>query len=94
MSPGYPVLQVADFSRWEVETDDLTEIEVVNLSVGQKVTLVADSLPKVTMMGSVESIGLVSEVKRGDTTYTVRIVVDEADPRLRWGMTVVVTFGE
>ncbi len=45
------------------------------------------------MTSSVDSIGLVSEVKRGDAIYTVRIVVDEADPRLRWGMTVVVTFG-
>ncbi len=94
VAPGLPILRLADISNWEAETDDLTEIEVVNLSVGQKVTLVADSLPDVTMTGSVESIGLVSEVKRGDTTYTVRIVVDEADPRLRWGMTVVVTFGQ
>jgi len=93
VSPGFPVLRLGDFSKWEVETDDLTEIEVVNLSVGQKVTLVADSLPKVTMTGSVESIRLVSEVKRGDTTYTVRIAIDEVEPRLRWGMTVVVTFG-
>ena len=93
VSPGFPILRLADFSRWEVETDDLTEIEVVNLSVGQAVTLEADSLPEVTMTGSVESIRLVSEVKRGDTTYTVRIAVDEVDARMRWGMTVVVTFG-
>jgi HlyD family secretion protein len=94
VSPGFPILRLGDFSKWVVETDDLTEIEVVNLSVGQTVTLEADSLPTVTMTGSVESIRLVSEVKRGDTTYTVRIAVDDADPRLRWGMTVVVTFGQ
>ena len=94
VSPGFTTLRLADFSRWEVETDDITEIEVVNLSVGQKVTLVADALPDVMMTGSVESIRLVSEVKRGDTTYTIGIAVDEVDARLRWGMTVVVTFGE
>ena len=34
------------------------------------------------------------EEKRGDITYTVRIRINEPDPRLRWGMTVEVTFAE
>jgi multidrug efflux pump subunit AcrA (membrane-fusion protein) len=77
-----------------VETDDLTEIEVVDVQEGQKVTVVADALPGVEMNGTVESINQVFEEKRGDITYTVRIALDNPDPRLRWGMTVVVTFEE
>jgi hypothetical protein len=40
----------------------------------------------------VESIDQVYEEKRGDITYTARILLDSADPRLRWGMTVSITF--
>jgi len=38
-------VSVADFSQWIVETTDLTELEVVKLSVGQSVKLVPDALP-------------------------------------------------
>jgi HlyD family secretion protein len=92
VSPGQPVMHIADLSKMYVETDDLTEIEVVDVKIGQKVTVVADALPDVEMTGTVESISQVFEEKRGDITYTVRIILDDPDPRLRWGMTVVVTF--
>lgn len=94
VSPGQPVMRVADLSKLYVETDDLTEIEVVDVKAGQKVTIVADALPGVEMTGTVESISQVFEEKRGDITYTVRISLDNPDPLLRWGMTVVVTFEE
>jgi multidrug resistance efflux pump len=93
-SPSQPVLRIADLSKLYVDTDDLTEIEVVDIQVGQKVTIVADALSDVEMTGTVEKISQVFEEKRGDITYTVRILIDNPDPRLRWGMTVVVTFEE
>jgi HlyD family secretion protein len=92
--PGSPVIQIADFSSWHVETDNLTEIEVVDVSVGQTVTVVADALPDVTLTGSVEDISDIFEENLGDITYTTEILLDEGDPRLRWGMTVVVTFND
>jgi multidrug resistance efflux pump len=94
VSPGSPVVLVADFSSWYVETDNLTEIEVVDVSEGQAVTIIPDALPDLEITGVVDSIGDVFEEKRGDITYTASILVDEVDPRLRWGMTVVVTFEE
>jgi multidrug resistance efflux pump len=92
VSPGQAVVTLADFSRWVIETDDLTEIEVPRISVGQKVTVTADALPDLELTGVVESIGDVFEEKRGDIVYTARVVLDEVDERLRWGMTTVVTF--
>jgi multidrug efflux pump subunit AcrA (membrane-fusion protein) len=92
VSAGQPVMQIADFSQMYAETDDLTEIEVVDVSLGQKVTVVADALPDVVLNGTVDKISEVYEEKRGDITYTVRILLDNMDPRLRWGMTVVITF--
>ena len=92
VSPGRPVITLADFSEWYVETDNLTEIEVVDISLDQAVEIIPDSLPELTLGGVVESISDTFEEKRGDITYTTRILVDEIDPRLRWGMTVVVSF--
>jgi HlyD family secretion protein len=94
VSPGVLVVTLADFSQWYVETDDLTEIEVVNVSPDNRVSIVPDALPELELSGQVESIGNFYEEKQGDVTYTARILVNEADPRLRWGMTVVVTFEE
>jgi len=94
VSPGKPVITLADFSQWYVETDNLTEIEVVDINLDQPVEIIPDALPEITLTGKVESISDTFEEKRGDITYTTRILVDEIDPRLRWGMTVVVSFEE
>ena len=94
VSPGRPVITLADFSEWYIETDNLTEIEVVDVNVDQVVEIIPDALPELTFSGIVESISDKFEEKRGDITYTTRIKVDEVDPRLRWGMTVVVSFEE
>jgi multidrug efflux pump subunit AcrA (membrane-fusion protein) len=94
VAPGVPVVLLADFSEWYVETDNLTEIEVVEVAEGQPVTIVPDALPEVELTGSVDSIEDIFVEKRGDVTYTANILIDEMDARLRWGMTVVVTFGE
>ncbi len=94
VAPGNPVATLVDFSKWYVETDNLTEIEVVDVAVGQKVSIVPDALPEVTLTGTVDSIDDFFVEKRGDVTYTGRVLIDEIDPRMRWGMTVVVTFEE
>jgi multidrug resistance efflux pump len=92
VSPGQKIVQLADFSEWYVETEDLTEIEIVDVQPGQKVSIIADALPEVKLMGEVVKISDVYQENRGDIVYVVRIQLDESDPRLRWGMTVVAEF--
>jgi multidrug efflux pump subunit AcrA (membrane-fusion protein) len=92
VTAGQPVITIADFSQMYAETDDLTEIEVVDISVGQKASVVPDAIPDLEISGTVDKISDVYEEKRGDVTYTTRILLDTIDPRLRWGMTVVITF--
>jgi HlyD family secretion protein len=92
VTPNVVVATIADFSAWYVETDNLTEIEVVDISTGQNVTVVPDAIPDLTLNGKVEKISQVFEEKRGDVTYTTKILLTDMDPRLRWGMTVLVTF--
>jgi multidrug resistance efflux pump len=94
VAAGTNVAQIADFSQWYVETDNLTEIDVVEIAVGQPVSVVFDALSDVELTGVVDSISDVFEEKRGDITYTTRIFLDDSHPLLRWGMTVAVTFEE
>ncbi|MBK9008000.1 MAG: efflux RND transporter periplasmic adaptor subunit [Anaerolineae bacterium] len=92
VSPETRIVSVADTSAWVIETTDVTELEVVKLSVGQNVTFTADALPDVTMNGVVTEISGSSVLQGGDVIYTVRIAAHDVDPRLKWGMTVEVTF--
>jgi len=49
-------------------------------------------LSDVTMTGVITEISQSSFTQGGDVIYTVRIQADKVDPRLKWGMTVEVTF--
>ncbi len=89
---GEVVMAVADFTDWVVKTDNLTETEVVDISVGQPVVVVLDALPDVILKGEVTSINDRYEEIRGDITYTVTVLLKETDPLMRWGMTAAVKF--
>ena len=92
VGPESRAMSVADTSSWMVETTDITELEVVHVAVGQKVTFTADALNDVTMDGTVTEVSQSSYTQGGDVIYTVRIQAKDVDPRLKWGMTVEVTF--
>jgi len=94
VNPGQVVVTFANKDTWYVETKDLTELDVVNIRVGQKVTVTPDALPNIQLNGVVESIGNVYTEKNYDVLYTVRIRLEKPDPALRWGMTVNITFPE
>jgi len=92
IGPGARAAQLADLSEFIIETSDLTELEVVKISLDQMVNIVPDSLPDTFLTGKVERIGQSFKTQAGDIIYTVTISLDEIDPNLRWGMTVELTF--
>jgi multidrug efflux pump subunit AcrA (membrane-fusion protein) len=89
---GQAAVTLVDQGAWVVETDDLTELDAPQVHAGQTVKVRVEALPELELSGRVQSIRPLYEEKRGDVTYTARIALDESDPRLRWGMTVEVTF--
>jgi multidrug resistance efflux pump len=91
-SSGTPVATIADISKWIVKTSDLTEIDVVNVSEGQPVTVKLDAMPGVEFKGHVLSISQEYSENQGDVVYEVTILLTDIDPAMRWGMTAVVTF--
>jgi len=91
-TPGAAIVQIADLSAWQIETEDLTETNVVGIREGQAVTIVFDAIPGLQLTGKVVRIKPVGESKRGDITFTVVIKPDRYDERLRWNMTATTTF--
>jgi HlyD family secretion protein len=88
---GVPVVTMADFSAWLVETTDLKETDVAQVNDGQSATISVDAIPDDTVTGVVTDVALVSSLSSGDVVYAVEVQLDEApDLPLRWGMTVAV----
>jgi len=92
VGPESQAVSVVNTSSWIIETTDITELEVVKVAVGQKVTFTADALNGVTMEGVVIEISQAPFLQNGDVVYTVRIAANDVDPRVKWGMTVEVKF--
>jgi multidrug resistance efflux pump len=89
-APGFVVVSIADLDRWQVQTDDLSEVDVINIRVGQPAKITVDAIPGATLDGAVASITPRAETQRGDVTYTVKVDVSGDDPRAFWGMTAQV----
>jgi HlyD family secretion protein len=89
---GALLITLADTGTWVVETDNLTELAVVSVKEGDQVTVKFDAIPGFSLPGRIERIAVRSQDKRGEVTYTVRVVLSQSDPRLRWGMTSLVIF--
>jgi len=84
---GTVLVRIADESAWEVRSDDLTELVVAKVQIGDQVLLTFDGIPGLEIPGRVKFIRPYGEKKRGDITYTVTIAPDHWDDRLRWNMT-------
>ncbi|CAG0995497.1 hypothetical protein ANAEL_02563 [Anaerolineales bacterium] len=91
VNAGVPVAFLGDLGRWQVETKDLAEIDVANVSIGDKVTIKLDAFPDEEFAGKVTEIDPVGREYLGDMTYKTTITLDETDPRFFWNMTATVT---
>jgi len=69
----------------QVRTSDLTEMDVVQVTVGQSATVTLDALPDQEFAGVVRQVALQAEDFRGEVVYAT-------DTPLRWGMTAWVEF--
>lgn len=89
---GQVIAVVADVSSWFVESTDITELEVVDISIGDTVTLEFDSFPDKVLKGKVVEISDQPEMRYNDVLYRVRIELPDHDLPLRWKMSTIIKF--
>jgi HlyD family secretion protein len=88
---GAPVMVIGDLSALQVETNDLSEVDIVEVAVGQEVEVSVDAMPYLELRGRVSEISPMAEEQHGDIVYKVTIDLEEgAAASLRWGMTAYV----
>ncbi|MBI2845897.1 MAG: efflux RND transporter periplasmic adaptor subunit [Chloroflexi bacterium] len=86
VSPGSPALRIVDLTQLWVELD-LDEVDIGEIQIGQEVMVTLDALPEAELSGAVDFISPAATIEGGAVTYTVRVILNDLDPRLRVGMT-------
>jgi multidrug resistance efflux pump len=89
--PGQALLGISDVSNLQIETSDLSELDVPQVSVGQEVSVQIKALDAV-IPGHVVSISPVATTLGGDVVYMTTIALDSLPEGLREGMTATVNY--
>ena len=89
VTPGTPVLLLADLGNFQIETTDLGEIDIAQLAVGDLALITFDALPDLVIEGEIITIAPKSDGGSG-VNYKVTLHFDEVPTQLRWGMTAFV----
>jgi HlyD family secretion protein len=89
VSPGSPLVLMADLQHLRVETTDLNEIDVAQVEVGDQAVVTFDALPGVELQGTVRLISPKASEGSG-VNYTVILEIPDFPDNLRWGMTAFV----
>jgi len=91
VNAGIPVAYLGNVDSWKVETKDLAEIDVANVSIGDPVIIKLDAFSGEEFTGTVTEIDPVGIEYLGDMTYKVTVSLDKPDDRFFWNMTATVT---
>jgi HlyD family secretion protein len=92
VNAGQPVLILADMSQLCVETTDLSEKDVPEVSIGQAAAIYVKALD-LNMKGKVIEMSPLADTLGGDVVYKTVISLDEAPSGLLLGMSAEVRFG-
>ena len=91
VASGAALVDLADMAAWQIETTDLTELNVVSVRAGSPAEMTFDAIPGLKLPGTVSRIRALGENRQGDITYIVTVKPARHDARLRWNMTASVT---
>jgi multidrug resistance efflux pump len=86
---GQPVIILADPNSYQIETTDLSELDLHMIAVGDPATISLDALPGLTLQGKVSQIAL-KATPGTEVTYRVVITLNGLPTDLRWGMSAYV----
>lgn len=83
---GTEVLSIADLNKMIINAH-VNQADVTRLSAGQEVDIQVESVPGLSMKGTVERVAPQSTIKNSVKGYAARIWIKEIDTRVRPGMT-------
>ncbi|HMQ32297.1 MAG TPA: HlyD family efflux transporter periplasmic adaptor subunit [Chloroflexaceae bacterium] len=87
-----PVLTLASLGTWQVLIEDLNELNVVHIREGDTAIIQFFALPGLELRGRVQSIEARGRSdKNVGTVYSVVVIPETWDERLRWNMTASVS---
>ncbi|MGW8226335.1 MAG: HlyD family secretion protein [Anaerolineales bacterium] len=89
VAPGSPVLLIGDLEHLQVQTTDLGEIDVAQISLGDRAAVTFDALPELALEGTVVSIAPKADEGSG-VNFPVTIELEDIPAELRWGMTAFI----
>ena len=92
-TPGMTLVIISDLDHLQVKTTDLSERDIINVSVGDPATITIDALAE-EYSGTVTSISPVANILGGDVVYEVTITFNEQPAGALGGMTAEVIIGE
>jgi len=84
------LMVIADLSKLLIETHIRKE-EVAKLKLKQVVTITSDAIPGTSCQGEISFIAPISTPKDRVNGFSVQATIEKPDPRLRPGMTVILT---
>lgn len=87
---GTEVLTIADLNKMVINAH-INQADVTRLNANQEVDIQVESVPGLTMKGTVERIAPQATIKNGIKGYAARIILSIVDPRVRPGMTANLT---
>jgi len=91
VSPGQILFIVSNPEKLYVETTDLSEKDISQVAVGQKVSVIIKALGA-NVLGTVISISPVADLLGGDVVYRTRVSFDELPAGVLSGMSVDVEY--
>jgi RND family efflux transporter MFP subunit len=83
--PGQVIVELARLDELQIETTDLSELNVAAVQIGQSATVFVEALDA-EFPGKVTAISPISNTIGGDVVFTVTIQLDEQPAALLWGM--------
>ncbi len=66
----------------------MNEVDIAKVKIGQKAILTFDAIPSLSITGQVAQIDVIGTSSQGVVSYTVKIMFDTQDERIKAGMSV------
>lgn len=87
---GTEVMTIANLDNMII-TAHINQADVIRLQTGQEVDIQVESVPGLKMKGRMERIAPQAILKNGIKGFTARVQITDMDPRIRPGMTAILT---